>query len=54
LLGNRAWGLPRWLDKLVLNFDIEGEKVRDRGLPSTETPVAVGGNSPEPSPSGTA
>ncbi|WFN93729.1 MMPL family transporter [Gordonia sihwensis] len=54
LLGNRAWGLPRWLDKLVLNFDIEGEKVRDRGLPSTETPVAVGGDSPEPSPSGTA
>ncbi|MGB6246846.1 MMPL family transporter [Gordonia sp. (in: high G+C Gram-positive bacteria)] len=35
LLGKRAWGLPAWLDKLVLNFDIEGEKVRNRGLPAT-------------------
>ncbi|OBA65134.1 MMPL family transporter [Gordonia sp. 852002-10350_SCH5691597] len=33
LLGDRAWGLPRWLDKLVPNLDIEGEKVRDRGIP---------------------
>ena len=32
LLGDRAWGLPKWLDKLVFNFDIEGEAVRDRGL----------------------
>ncbi|GAB08847.1 hypothetical protein GOARA_021_00840 [Gordonia araii NBRC 100433] len=32
LLGDRAWGLPKWLDKLVVNFDIEGEAVRDRGL----------------------
>ncbi|GED97169.1 MMPL family transporter [Gordonia crocea] len=32
LLGDRAWGLPKWLDKVVVNFDIEGEAVRDRGL----------------------
>ncbi|GAA3023202.1 MMPL family transporter [Gordonia defluvii] len=32
LLGDRAWGLPSWLDKLVFNFDIEGEAVRNRGL----------------------
>ncbi|MFT3899392.1 MAG: MMPL family transporter [Gordonia sp. (in: high G+C Gram-positive bacteria)] len=32
LLGDRAWGLPKWLDKLVPNFDIEGEAVRNRGL----------------------
>ncbi|MFW0790650.1 MMPL family transporter [Gordonia sp. CPCC 205333] len=32
LLGDRAWGLPGWLDRLVPNLDIEGEKVRNRGL----------------------
>ncbi|MCF8572070.1 MMPL family transporter [Gordonia sp. HY002] len=34
LLGDRAWGLPKWLDKLVIDFDIEGSKVRDAGVPS--------------------
>lgn len=46
MLGDRAWGLPRWLDKLVLNFDIEGEKVRDIGLPVEETHVSL--DDPEP------
>ncbi|MFW0785475.1 MMPL family transporter [Gordonia sp. CPCC 206044] len=36
LLGDRAWGLPKWLDRLVLNFDIEGGAVRDRGLESAD------------------
>ena len=41
LLGDRAWGLPKWLDKLVVDFDIEGSKVRDRGIDeTTETLVA--------------
>ncbi|MGB3301560.1 MAG: MMPL family transporter [Gordonia sp. (in: high G+C Gram-positive bacteria)] len=58
LLGERAWGLPRWLDKLVINFDIEGEKVRNNGLlPGIEVPVDVdrgdaGGNDAAPAPSG--
>lgn len=39
LLGERAWGLPRWLDKVVLNLDIEGESVRHRGLESAGTKV---------------
>ncbi|MGW6034666.1 MMPL family transporter [Gordonia terrae] len=42
LLGDRAWGLPRWLDRFVINFDIEGEAVRHRGLEEpddTKTPV---------------
>ncbi|MFZ2510140.1 MAG: MMPL family transporter [Gordonia sp. (in: high G+C Gram-positive bacteria)] len=40
LLGEKAWGLPRWLDKLVLNFDVEGSKVRNRGVSTTvEEPV---------------
>ncbi len=45
LLGDRAWTLPRWLDKLVINFDIEGESVRHRGLADpddTKTPVPAG------------
>ncbi|MFE0751905.1 MMPL family transporter [Gordonia sp. NPDC058843] len=42
LLGDRAWRLPRWLDRAVINFDIEGEAVRHRGLEEpddTRTPV---------------
>lgn len=30
LLGERAWWLPRWLDRLVPNVDVEGEKLRDQ------------------------
>lgn len=30
LLGERAWWLPRWLDRLLPNVDVEGEKLRDR------------------------
>jgi uncharacterized membrane protein YdfJ with MMPL/SSD domain len=29
LLGDRAWSLPRWLDRLLPNLDIEGESVSD-------------------------
>jgi RND superfamily putative drug exporter len=38
LMGDRAWWLPRWLDRLLPNVDVEGEKlqrahlVRDREL----------------------
>jgi RND superfamily putative drug exporter len=28
LLGDRAWRLPRWLDRALPNVDIEGEKLR--------------------------
>lgn len=28
LLGDRAWWLPRWLDRLLPNLDIEGEALR--------------------------
>nr|WP_319017967.1 MMPL family transporter [Mycolicibacterium baixiangningiae] len=28
LLGERAWYLPPWLDRLVPNVDIEGEKIQ--------------------------
>lgn len=33
LLGKRAWWIPRWLDRILPSFDIEGEGVlRERGL----------------------
>jgi RND superfamily putative drug exporter len=35
-LGDRAWWLPRWLDKAMPNVDIEGENLRTPG------PVAIG------------
>ncbi|HEX2895016.1 MAG TPA: MMPL family transporter [Marmoricola sp.] len=30
-LGDRAWWLPRWLDRLLPNVDIEGESLRGKG-----------------------
>ncbi|WP_053206802.1 MMPL family transporter [Jiangella muralis] len=45
LLGSRAWFLPRWLDRLLPNVDVEGEKLarhlRDESAPAPE---------PEPEP----
>jgi RND superfamily putative drug exporter len=29
LLGRRAWALPRWLDRLLPNVDVEGERLND-------------------------
>ncbi|MFF1380480.1 MMPL family transporter [Streptomyces sp. NPDC058308] len=41
LLGKSAWWLPRWLDKLLPNVDVEGEKLHknlgDTGAPEAET-----------------
>lgn len=34
LLGDRAWWLPAWLDRILPNVDIEGEKLRGE-LPNT-------------------
>jgi len=30
LLGRKAWWLPRWLDRLLPNVDVEGERLRRR------------------------
>ncbi|MEU9760709.1 MMPL family transporter [Streptomyces sp. NPDC047985] len=30
LLGDRAWSLPRWLDRLLPNVDVEGEGLRQQ------------------------
>ncbi len=38
LLGRRAWALPRWLDRLLPNIDVEGEQLR-----ATDTPTEPAG-----------
>ena len=35
LLGRRAWWLPRWLDRVLPDIDVEGDKLRD--LPDERT-----------------
>jgi RND superfamily putative drug exporter len=36
LLGRHAWYLPRWLDRLLPNVDVEGETLRRRLTPAPE------------------
>lgn len=38
LLGNRAWWLPRWLDRALPNVDVEGEALRKQLADSAEGP----------------
>ncbi|WP_406517189.1 MMPL family transporter [Streptomyces sp. NBC_00134] len=39
LLGRSAWWLPRWLDKLLPNMDVEGEKLH-KSLTPASSPAA--------------
>jgi RND superfamily putative drug exporter len=42
LLGKAAWWLPRWLDKVLPNVDVEGEKLRHQlDHVSASPPVGV-------------
>ncbi|MHA5053343.1 MMPL family transporter [Streptomyces sp. SD15] len=44
LLGRRAWALPAWLDRVLPNVDVEGEKLRHllgKGPKATEEPEPV-------------
>lgn len=47
LLGDRAWWLPKWLDRLLPHFDVEGEglyhQVKLKNWPETDTRYAVYG-----------
>ena len=45
LIGDRAWWLPRWLDRILPNIDVEGEKlgVRTAPTPPSAEPVGVRG-----------
>jgi RND superfamily putative drug exporter len=38
LLGRSAWWLPHWLDRLLPNVDIEGEKLRRQFEPQPPEP----------------
>ncbi len=41
LLGRRAWWLPRWLDRLLPNVDVEGERLVEPPQEDRRTPVTV-------------
>ena len=44
LLGDRAWWIPRWLDRLLPHLDVEGTSLERHDAPADEerTPVGVG------------
>ncbi|MDK0517665.1 MMPL family transporter [Streptomyces sp. ML-6] len=49
LLGRSAWHLPRWLDRLVPDLDVEGERLaREPDGPATANPEAPDGAGPDP------
>ncbi|MEV4445742.1 MMPL family transporter [Streptomyces mirabilis] len=47
LLGRRAWSLPRWLDRVLPDVDVEGEKLRHLLAKEEDT---EGARDPEPLP----
>jgi RND superfamily putative drug exporter len=60
LLGERAWWIPRWLDRLLPDLDVEGLKLTERlragelgapatapGIPGSEAPVPAGAGTSE-------
>jgi RND superfamily putative drug exporter len=47
LLGKAAWWLPRWLDRLLPNVDVEGEKLRHQ---LDDTPASPNERIPEHTP----
>ena len=53
LLGDRAWYLPRWLDRVLPDLDVEGLKLTER-LRSGELGERPAADSPEPVGSGSA
>ncbi|MGO3151046.1 MAG: MMPL family transporter [Galactobacter sp.] len=48
LLGKSAWWLPKWLDRLIPNVDIEGEKLTQHHTHSREE-LAASGSASSPS-----
>ena len=40
LLGDKAWWMPTWLDKLVPNMDVEGATLLDTLEEEAEQPAA--------------
>ncbi|MFF0269058.1 MMPL family transporter [Kribbella sp. NPDC004536] len=44
LLGRRAWYLPRWLDRLLPNVDVEGDSLRHPSAPTSASGPLQGGS----------
>jgi putative drug exporter of the RND superfamily len=42
LLGRSAWWLPRWLDRLLPDLDVEGARLGPVTTPEESRPVTVG------------
>ncbi len=43
LLGEKAWWLPKWLDRILPNVDVEGAALeRSHPIPGTEPPHLAG------------
>lgn len=42
LLGDKAWWLPKWLDKILPNVDVEGEKLTRELEATAATPESTG------------
>jgi RND superfamily putative drug exporter len=40
LFGKAAWWLPRWLDRLLPNVDVEGEKLRHQLDDAPANPIS--------------
>lgn len=48
LLGNRAWYIPRWLDKVLPSVDIEGEKLLQKLRADSDAAGQAGGEPGDP------
>jgi putative drug exporter of the RND superfamily len=41
LLGEKAWWIPRWLDRVLPDVDVEGEKLDRSGSPGVGGPAGA-------------
>ncbi|QRY84302.1 tRNA-guanine transglycosylase [Tsukamurella tyrosinosolvens] len=46
VLGERAWWIPRWLDKVLPRIDVEGDGLREKKSPDAEADTAPVGQVP--------
>jgi RND superfamily putative drug exporter len=52
LLGDRAWWLPRWLDRLLPNLDVEGDRLRQHLSAEATSAEALAVEAPGTTPEG--
>ncbi|KPH99327.1 MMPL domain protein [Actinobacteria bacterium OV450] len=48
LLGDRAWWIPRWLDRVLPHMDVEGARLSSAGPATTTVPRTRSGSAPVP------